>query len=66
MLRWNHLRPVVRKGGYIKAVEARAAEMWRLQRFVYNRLGDGDKVASLMRRPRFTPRNIPDTRFYYR
>jgi hypothetical protein len=29
-----------------------------------NRLTDGDEVASLTRRPPFTPRKIPGTHFY--
>jgi hypothetical protein len=41
-------------------------EMSRLPHFIYNRLKDGGKVVSLMRRLLFTPRKIPGTHFCQR
>jgi hypothetical protein len=41
----------------------RFCEMPGLPHFLENRLTDGGEVVSLIRRPPFTPRKIPDTHF---
>jgi hypothetical protein len=38
-------------------------ETSRIPHFLDNRFTDGGEIVSLMRRPRFTPRNIPGTHF---
>jgi hypothetical protein len=49
--------PVTGRGGPY------GCETSRLPKFLDNRLTDGGEVASLMRRPTFTPRNIPGSHF---
>jgi hypothetical protein len=49
--------PVSGRGG------PQSCEWLRLPHLIDNRLTDGDKVVSLMRRPPSTPRKIPGTHF---
>jgi hypothetical protein len=50
-------RPVTSHG------DPQDSETSRLPHFLDNRLTDGGDVVSLTRRPPFTPRKIPGTRF---
>jgi hypothetical protein len=49
--------PVTGRGG------SQTRETSRLSHFLDNRLIDVGEALSFMRRPHFTPRKIPDTRF---
>jgi hypothetical protein len=41
----------------------KGCETSRLPHFLDNRLTDGDDVVSLMPRPQFNPKKVPDTHF---